>query len=131
MKNRTVLGILLVVIMIGIVKMVSGSSEKLDGTEAELKAVKRAEYYAQIPTYPPATIKRSLVNDGFTVEEANFGVRYCDVDWDKQAISCAEMYFESPIQSLSAEEVYETMVMVGFTEEQTEMAVEKYLSEHQ
>lgn len=123
--------ILILTLSLTLLVSLCACGNKVKGTEQELKAMKKAEFYAELPTSPPSAIYKDLLEDGYTREEAKFALENADIDWDKRAIACADMYFNNLIKRMNEDEVRETMLMVGFTEEQTEYGIAAYLEKNE
>ena len=60
--------------------------------------------------------------EGFTTEQATYGVDNCDADWNEQAAKSAESYLE--YSSFSRDELIDQLEFEGFTHEQAVYGVE-------
>lgn len=64
-----------------------------------------------------------LVFEGFTEEEAEFGVAQSNADWNEQAAKSAKSYLEN--MSFSREGLIDQLEFEGFTSEEAEYGVSK------
>jgi hypothetical protein len=96
--------------------------EKFDtATMGEKNALKKAKTYLNIMAFSRDRLIEQLEFDGFTHNEAIYGVNNCGTDWNKQAALKAKTYLNT--MALSRDRLIEQLKFDGFTKEQAEYGV--------
>lgn len=97
-----------------------------DGTEitqGKKNALRKAEEYLDLKAFSQYKLIEQLEYNGFSVEEAEYAVNHCDVDWDEQAAKKAAEYLN--MQAFSRERLREQLKYEGFTTTQIEYALKQ------
>ena len=92
-------------------------------TKAQENAVKMAKTYLNIMTFSRSGLIEQLEYEGFTNEDAVYGVDNITVDWNEQAVKMAKTYLN--IMSFSRSGLIEQLEYEGFTHEQAVYGVEQ------
>ena len=92
-------------------------------TKAQENAVKMAKTYLDIMTFSRNGLIEQLEYEGFTNEDAVYGVDNITVDWNEQAVKMAKTYLN--IMSFSRSGLIEQLEYEGFTHEQAVYGVEQ------
>ena len=95
--------------------------EAYEPTIGEAMALEKAELYLITQPFSCEGLKKQLMFEGFTDEEALFGVNNCDVDWNEQAAKKAELYLDT--MAFSADGLSQQLAFEGFTDEQIQYAL--------
>ena len=66
-------------------------------------------------------MKEQLEYEGFTSEQASYGVNNCGANWNEQAVKAAKSYLS--FSSFSHDGLVEQLEYEGFTHEQAEYGV--------
>ena len=69
------------------------------------------------------SLRDQLAYEGFTSEQANYGVSNISVDWNEQAVKSAESYLS--FSSFSKKSLTRQLRYEGFTKKQTAYAIKK------
>ena len=93
------------------------SSESL----GQKNARKQAESYLKIMHFSRSSLIEQLEFEGYSLEEATYGVDALNVDWKDQAAGKAQDYLNQMAFSRSG--LIEQLVFEGFTQEQAEYGV--------
>jgi hypothetical protein len=80
-----------------------------------------AESYLRNMAFSKTGLVEQLVFEGFTEDEAEFGVAQSDADWNEQAAKSAKSYLEN--MSFSREGLIDQLEFEGFTTEEAESGV--------
>lgn len=97
-----------------------------DGTEitqGKKNALRKAEEYLNLKAFSRYKLIEQLEYNGFSVEEAEYAVDHCDVDWEEQAAKKAAEYLN--MQAFSRERLREQLKYEGFTTTQIEYALKQ------
>ena len=92
-------------------------------TKAQENAVKMAKTYLNIMTFSRSGLIEQLEYEGFTNEDAVYGVDNITVDWNEQAVKMAKTYLN--IMTFSRSGLIEQLEYEGFTHEQAVYGVEQ------
>ena len=92
-------------------------------TKAQENAVKMAKTYISIMTFSRSGLIEQLEYEGFTNEDAVYGVDNITVDWNEQAVKMAKTYLN--IMTFSRSGLIEQLEYEGFTHEQAVYGVEQ------
>jgi hypothetical protein len=90
-------------------------------TEGQRQAAKMAESYLNTMPFSREGLIEQLEYEGFTRQEAEYGVDQTGADWNKQAAKMAESYLNT--MSFSREGLIEQLEYEGFTRPQAEYGV--------
>ena len=94
----------------------------IQGSIGELNALAKAESYLSFSGFSKKGLKEQLEFEGFTSDEAQFGVDNCGADWNEQAVRKAESYID--LSGFSKKGLKEQLEFEGFTSEEAEYGVE-------
>lgn len=92
-------------------------------TTGQKNAVKKAKSYLNTLSFSRNGLIKQLEFEGFTNQEAIFGVDNCDVDWNEQAVKKAKSYLDT--LSFSKNGLIKQLEFEGFTHEQAVYGVEQ------
>lgn len=100
--------------------------EEADGNVAEptmgqKNALRKAQQYLEIMAFSYTGLIEQLEYEGYSTEDATYGVENCGADWNEQAKSKAEQYID--IMAFSRDELVQQLEYEGFTHEQAEYGV--------
>lgn len=95
--------------------------DKRKPTSNEVHALERAKEYLEIISFSRKGLIEQLEYDGFTEQEATYGVDNCEANWNEQAKKTAKMYVE--MMQLPKENLIQQLKYEGFTNEQIEYAI--------
>ena len=87
-------------------------------TLVEKNALAKAKSYLAIMPYSYSGLIEQLEFEGFTTEEATYGVDNCGADWNEQAAKKAQMYLS--IMAYSRSGLIQQLEFEGFTTQQAE-----------
>ena len=89
------------------------------------KAVEIARDYLELPFSPfsRSRLIKQLEYEGFSNVDAVYAVDSLDVNWNEQAALTAESYLDGTF-SLSRQDLFELLLLEGFTAEQAEYGVD-------
>jgi len=90
-------------------------------TLGQRNALKKAEAYLRYTSFSYNGLIKQLQYEGFTNEEAIYGVENCKADWNEQAAKMARKYMD--YLSFSRSELIKQLKYEGFTDEQVEYGV--------
>ena len=90
-------------------------------TTGEKNALKAANDYLRFMAFSYSGLVEQLVYEGYTNQEATYGVDNCGADWNEQAAKKAEQYIN--VMSFSRNGLIEQLMYEGFTAEQAEYGV--------
>lgn len=102
-------------------KPTENQNENNDITLGMTNALSSAKSYLDIMAFSHKGLIEQLEFDGYTNEEATYGVENCGADWNEQAAKSAQNYLD--IMAFSRIELKEQLIFDGFTEEQAEYGV--------
>ena len=91
-------------------------------TMGEKNALSKALSYLRYTAFSYSGLITQLEFEGFTKEQAEYGVDNCGADWNEQAALKAESYLK--FSSFSREGLITQLEFEGFTKEQAEYGVE-------
>ena len=94
---------------------------KKEITMGEKNALRSATEYLENQNFSFRGLVEQLEYEGYTHDEAVFGVSNVDVDWNEQAAGSAKSYLES--SAFSRTGLKEQLIYEGFSEEQAEYGV--------
>lgn len=97
------------------------SSNQDTATLGEQNAVKKAETYLGLMAFSREGLISQLEFEGFTEDEAIYGVDNCDVDWYEQAVKKAETYLS--LMAFSKDGLIGQLEFEGFTDDQINYAI--------
>lgn len=92
-----------------------------DETAGESNARRSAESYLAFSAFSRTGLIDQLLFEGYSQEEAEYGVEAQDADWNEQAAKSAENYLE--FSSFSRQGLIDQLVFEGFSEEEAEFGV--------
>ena len=92
-------------------------------TTGEKNALKKAENYLRNMAFSYKGLIEQLEFDGFTTEEATYGVDNCGADWMEQVAKRAKSYLDH--MAFSRSSLIEQLMFEGFTEEQAVYGAEQ------
>ena len=101
-------------------------TKKDDGpqeTAGQENARKSAENYLDMSAFSRTGLIDQLKFEGYSVEDATYGVDAQKADWKKQAAASAENYLN--MSAFSRSGLVDQLVFEGFTREQAEYGVSK------
>ena len=84
-------------------------------------ALKSAKSYLNTSAFSYSGLKEQLEYEGFTSEQASYGVNNCGANWNEQAVKSAKSYLS--FSSFSHDGLVEQLEYEGFTHEQAEYGV--------
>lgn len=90
-------------------------------TIGELNALEKALSYLNYTSFSRSGLIDQLEYEGFSTEEATYGVDNCGADWNEQAAKKAQSYLD--YSSFSRQGLIDQLVFEGFTQEQAEYGV--------
>ena len=85
-------------------------------TLGEANARQKAEDYLAFSAFSKSGLIDQLIFEGFTRDEAVYGVNHISVDWNEQAAKKAAQYMS--FQSFSANGLIQQLIFEGFTKRQ-------------
>lgn len=93
----------------------SSSAESLETneTQGQKNAVKKAKSYLNVSAFSRNGLVEQLKFEGFTEEEATYGVEHCGADWEEQAGKKAQSYLT--ISSFSYSGLVSQLEFEGFS----------------
>lgn len=91
-------------------------------TLGQENALKSAKEYLDYSAFSYKGLVEQLEYEGFTTEEATYGVDNCQANWNEQAAKCAKEYLD--YSSFSRQGLIEQLEYEGFTHEQAIYGVE-------
>jgi len=101
-------------------QQMSGNNEPNDvvikGTVSQQNAVKSARNYLTIMSFPRKGLIKQLEFEGYSTEDATYGVDYNNTDWNEQAVKSAKNYLDT--MSFSRKSLIQQLEFEGFTHEQ-------------
>ena len=95
----------------------------VDGTISQQNALKKAESYLRSQSFSRSGLIDQLLYEGFSTEDATWGVDRLSVDWNEQAAKKAKSYLQS--QSFSRSGLIDQLLYEGFTPAQAEYGVSR------
>lgn len=111
-------------------ELISESEEKESSREekkepsatiGEINALEKALSYLDYTAFSRSGLIEQLEFEGFSTEEATYGVDNCGADWNEQAAKKAQSYLD--YSSFSRQGLIDQLVFEGFTQEQAEYGV--------
>ena len=99
----------------------SSDSSVTSATVGQEQAAEMAESYLDSQSFSRKGLIEQLEYEGFTHQEAEYGVDQTGADWNEQAAKKAESYLRS--QSFSRKGLIEQLEYEGFTRQQAEYGV--------
>ena len=131
--KKTIMLMILLIISLAIVgctieKIVEVEEEKIieepidTMTIGEKNALSKAKSYLKYSAFSKEGLIEQLEYEGYSHEEAVYGVDNSEADWNKQAVLKAKAYLE--YSAFSREGLIEQLEYEGFTKEQAEYGVE-------
>ena len=97
----------------------SNTSVKL--TKGQENALRAAKSYLETMPFSAKGLVEQLEFEGYSHDDAIFGVSNCGADWNKQAALMAKSYLET--MAFSRQSLIEQLEFEGFTQEQAEYGV--------
>lgn len=91
-------------------------------TMGEKNALSKALSYLDVMAFSYTGLIKQLEYEGYSYEEAKYGVDNCGADWNKQAKLKAQSYLD--MTAFSREGLIEQLEYEGFTKEQAEYGVQ-------
>lgn len=79
-------------------------------------AVKKAKQYLKFMAFSYDGLIKQLEFEGYSNEEAVYGVDHCDADWNEQAVKKAKSYLD--LMAFSRDGLIEQLEFEGFTHDQ-------------
>lgn len=92
-------------------------------TMGERNALGKAQSYLKAMAFSRKGLIEQLEFEGFTTDEATYGVDHCGADWKEQAVKKAASYLKS--MNFSKNGLIEQLEFEGFTHEQAVYGVEQ------
>jgi hypothetical protein len=99
----------------------TAESKEPDASMGELNALEKALSYLNYTSFSRSGLIDQLEYEGFSTEEATYGVDNCGADWNEQAAKKAQSYLD--YSSFSRQGLIDQLVFEGFTQEQAEYGV--------
>ena len=99
----------------------SAATDDTAPTMGEKNALNSAIQYLDYTAFSYSGLIDQLEYEGFSTEEATYGVDHCGADWNEQAAKSAEAYLE--YTSFSRSGLIDQLMYEGFTQEQAEYGV--------
>ncbi len=101
----------------------SDSSSKTNGiiSLGQKNALNKAKSYLAFTAFSEKGLKEQLEFEGFSSDEAQYGVNNCGANWNEQAAKKAKTYLD--FSSFSRQGLKEQLEFEGFTNEQAEYGV--------
>ena len=90
-------------------------------TLGQKNALRAAQDYLNYSSFSHSGLIEQLKYEGFSDQEAKYGVNYCGADWNKQAAKTAQVYLN--YSSFSHSGLIEQLEYEGFTSDQIEYGV--------
>jgi len=87
------------------------------------RAADKAQSYLDFQAFSRKGLIDQLVYEGFSTDEATYGVDYISVDWNQQAVAKAKSYLS--FQSFSKSGLIDQLVYEGFTPAQAQYGADK------
>lgn len=100
----------------------NSNTENTSVTLGQKNALAKAKSYLNYTSFSRKGLVEQLEYEGFTAEEATYGVDNCQADWNEQAAKKAESYLK--YTSFSRKGLIEQLKYEGFTHEQALYGVE-------
>lgn len=100
----------------------SNAEDSGSASLGESNAVSKARRYLKSSAFSAEGLKDQLEFEGFTPEEAQYGVDHCGADWTEQAVLKAKQYIKSSAFSESG--LISQLEFEGFTSEEASHGVE-------
>jgi hypothetical protein len=100
----------------------SSASSVTSATAGQEQAAKMAQSYLNTMAFSRSGLIKQLKYEGFTQEEAEYGVEKTGADWNKQAAKKAQSYLDTMAFSRSG--LIEQLEYEGFTSQQAEYGVQ-------
>lgn len=95
--------------------------EEKNATTGEINALEKALSYLNYTSFSRSGLIEQLEFEGFSTEEATYGVDNRGADWNEQAAKKAQSYLD--YSSFSRQGLIDQLVFEGFTQEQAEYGV--------
>lgn len=95
------------------------ATEKPKLTVGQENAASKALDYLDYTAFSRSGLIKQLEFEGFTTDEATFGVDYIDADWNAQAEAKAQDYMD--YSSFSKQGLIDQLIFEGFSKEQAEI----------
>lgn len=95
--------------------------EEKNATTGEINALEKALSYLNYTSFSRSGLIDQLEYEGFSTEEATYGVDNCGADWNEQAAKKAQSYLD--YSSFSRQGLIDQLVFEGFTQGQAEYGV--------
>ena len=99
----------------------AAEEEAARGTVSQQNALRSAESYLDYTAFSRSGLIEQLEYEGFSTEDAKWGVDRASADWNEQAAASAESYLE--YTSFSRSGLIEQLIYEGFSPEQAEFGV--------
>ncbi len=90
----------------------------------EQNALESAQSYLSSQSFSKQGLIEQLEFEGYTHEEAVFGVEHCDANWNEQAASTAQSYLDS-VGGFSRQSLAEQLEFEGFSDSEIEYALKQ------
>lgn len=100
----------------------SNTPSEPQATMGEKNALRAAKNHTKIMAFSRDGLITQLTFEGFSTEEATYGVDNCGADWNEQAAKKAKSYLD--IMSYSKDGLIHQLKFEGFTDEQALYGVE-------
>lgn len=100
----------------------STNSSGTSVTAGQEQAAKMAQSYLNTMAFSRSGLIKQLKFEGFTQQEAEYGVDQTNADWNAQAAKMAQSYLDS--QSFSRSGLIDQLEFEGFTSQQAEYGVQ-------
>lgn len=97
------------------------AEEDSSASLGEKNALAKAKEYLELMAFSKSGLKEQLEFEGFSSEEAAYGVKHCGANWNDQAARKADEYLDT--MSFSKDGLIEQLKFDGFTDEQAESGV--------
>ena len=106
-------------------RALGGSASSAGGASGgwESQAIRQAEEYLSFTAFSKQGLIDQLVFEGFTREQATYGVERVDADWSQQAVLKARSYLDMTAFSRSG--LIDQLVFEGFTRQQATYAADR------
>lgn len=97
------------------------SQESTDITLGKRNALSKAKDYLSLMAFSRSGLKEQLIYEGFSEEEAEYGVNNCGADWKEQAALKAKQYLD--LMSFAKNSLIEQLLYDGFSQQEAEYGV--------
>ena len=109
------------IFVVAILMVLTFSSVSFSETMGQKNALGSAKQYLEFSAFSYQGLITQLEYEGYSNDEAVYGVDNCGADWNEQAVKSAKQYLE--YSSFSRSGLIDQLIHEGFTPEQAEYGV--------